>query len=321
MTGSSLHRLPFGMKDGRMVDISEIPKDKKGLSCGCICPQCLSPLQANKGDVNSHYFSHDPKQKSEVCEGALETAIHKMAKQIINETGHTVFPELVVTESVTVGMATIKGSETIEVELDRHFDSSEEEVTIGDIRPDVVAQINGESVVIEVAVTHFVDTAKRNKLRQLGLPAIEIDLSKHDRMPSKADLFKQIIISTKNKKWLSNPKAIDVRKQLKAKLQKEAEDKNKIYESRLNNLHKIKQVEKTNQDYRTSQIRPIDERKIVQTPPEFNEPVRHMLCEACRHVFVIAKRLLPFHVNTTPCPECDHDVSCTLVSTRRLPEN
>ena len=73
-------RIPFGLKNGQMVAVAEVPR---GLACGCVCPVCNRVLQANKGKKNAHYFSHNPSEDAVVCESGLETAIHMMAKQIL----------------------------------------------------------------------------------------------------------------------------------------------------------------------------------------------------------------------------------------------
>lgn len=54
----------------------------------------------------------------------------------------------------------------------------EQEVYLGTVRPDIVADINGERCLIEAANTHFVDDAKLEKLKQIGINTIEIDLKK-----------------------------------------------------------------------------------------------------------------------------------------------
>ena len=67
-------KLPFGLKNGQIVEINEV---EKGLACNCICPSCGSPLIARKGQKKIHHFAH---YKAD-CKAALETAIHLAAKK------------------------------------------------------------------------------------------------------------------------------------------------------------------------------------------------------------------------------------------------
>ncbi|HHC7385877.1 TPA: hypothetical protein ACN30P_004856 [Vibrio parahaemolyticus] len=52
--------IPFGLKDGKYYDVSEV---ERGRACGCICPSCKQVLVAKKGDPEkmAHHFAHDKK--------------------------------------------------------------------------------------------------------------------------------------------------------------------------------------------------------------------------------------------------------------------
>lgn len=51
------------------------------------------------------------------------------------------------------------------------------EKKISDIVPDIIVKIGERYCLLEIAVTHFVDETKTEKIKKLGLPVIEIDLS------------------------------------------------------------------------------------------------------------------------------------------------
>src|SRR5258707_9534186 len=70
-------KLPFGLKDGAIVHISEA---KQGLACGCVCPSCKEPLVARKGSVTIHHFAH---HKGTDCAKGVETALHLASKRIL----------------------------------------------------------------------------------------------------------------------------------------------------------------------------------------------------------------------------------------------
>jgi hypothetical protein len=58
----SNNKIPFGLKEGILVHVSDVAS---GLACGCVCPECNGKLQANKGKSGkgTHYFSHDPAER------------------------------------------------------------------------------------------------------------------------------------------------------------------------------------------------------------------------------------------------------------------
>lgn len=78
----SSFKLPFGLKNSRLVEVSEVLSGKR---CGCVCPSCKKDLIARKGEVNAHHFAHAHAKDSDICGYGAETAIHEMAKQIIYE--------------------------------------------------------------------------------------------------------------------------------------------------------------------------------------------------------------------------------------------
>lgn len=59
--------IPFGLKNDRYYDVSEV---ERGRSCGCICPSCKQNLVAKKGDPEKmvHHFAHDKKAKDELVD-------------------------------------------------------------------------------------------------------------------------------------------------------------------------------------------------------------------------------------------------------------
>jgi hypothetical protein len=75
----------------------------------------------------------------------------------------------------------------------------------GSFKPDVIADVKGHKLLVEIAVTHFVDDAKRQKIERKGISAIEIDLSflKNDQF-TRATLTKIIVNDLGHRKWLHN---------------------------------------------------------------------------------------------------------------------
>lgn len=302
MSRASNIKIPFGLRGGKLVHVSEV---KSGLACGCVCPACKRKLQANKGEIVSHYFSHDPSPEIKVCESAFETSIHRMAKQILSEDGYCVIPGL----TLSMSKADESGEDhteeiSIEEEAKREFERVELEKRLEDIRPDIIAYRDDMPLLIEVAVTSFADRKKKTIIRDLGLPAIEIDLSSVDYTITEDELRKLINGPSAKKTWLSNPKAINAKKELETRL----DEKIRIINERIySDLQKPRKLEQR-PVYQQEPIKPQKEIKVRAIDIKQYDP-RWFVCEACRHVFKVPLRNAPYSIKTIPCPECDYSVS------------
>ncbi|BBH12957.1 competence protein CoiA family protein [Chromobacterium haemolyticum] len=73
------NHIPFGLKQGRIVDISEV---ERGLACECVCTACGGPLIARKGEVNVHHFAHHGVPP---CSEALANSISSAVDQLLRE--------------------------------------------------------------------------------------------------------------------------------------------------------------------------------------------------------------------------------------------
>lgn len=133
-----------------------------------------------------------------------------MAKEILKEDGFLVFPELIIKRTAEDQSGVLHTEEApVAIAAEKSFQRVELEKRLEGIRPDIVAYIDGNPVIVEVAVTSFAHQEKKQKIRKLGLTAVEIDLSSVDYSTSKTDLREKIHVDTTKKEWLSNPKAID----------------------------------------------------------------------------------------------------------------
>src|SRR5580658_8030351 len=86
-------KLPFGLQNGKLVDISSV---ESGLACNCVCPSCGQRLVAKKGEINQHHFAH---HNAIECEGAVETALHIYAKNILEKHKRMVLPPVYLNHS------------------------------------------------------------------------------------------------------------------------------------------------------------------------------------------------------------------------------
>ena len=68
-------------KVGNLVHIDSVPN---GNECACFCPHCRNELCAKNGGLEMvHHFAH---VSGADCVGAIESALHKMAKDVMKET-------------------------------------------------------------------------------------------------------------------------------------------------------------------------------------------------------------------------------------------
>lgn len=197
-------KLPFGLKDNKLVEVSQV---ERGLECGCVCPACGHKLIARKGDRTVHHFAH---HKSAECVGALETALHLAAKDILDRHKKIRIPEVIATIGVGYG-------EPIQLYTEQtlQFGKVYLEKRLGEIIPDIIVEVNGKQLFLEIAVTHFIDEVKKAKLEQLNISTLEIDLSKLDRQITLNELETILIDGLENKTWIYNSKQFAFRNEIK----------------------------------------------------------------------------------------------------------
>lgn len=188
-------RLPYGMQAGVLTHVSDVAS---GLACGCLCPACGEPLVAKKGQFKQHHFAHAADGD---CSTAVETALHLAAKSILESRREVVLP------AVEAKFAGTRRTIVLAPELSYVVEKVELERSVGAIVPDVLAWISGRKVAIEVRVTHAVDERKIERLRELGLSTVEIDLSRAARDLSMAALEPLVVGGGSHKKWVYNAAA------------------------------------------------------------------------------------------------------------------
>lgn len=188
-------KLSFGLRDGQLVDIATVDS---GLACNCVCPSCGQQLVAKKGDVKEHHFAH---HDSEECSGAVETALHIYAKNILQRNKRIVLPRVYWDNS----------DKLIYPATEITFDNVALEKRISNIIPDIVVTVKGKPLLIEVAVTHFIDRFKAYKMYELGYSAIEVNAdglfnSTYNKPFGHDDFEKRLIEDTSFKRWINNTK-------------------------------------------------------------------------------------------------------------------
>ncbi len=143
------------------------------------------------------------------CAGYQETALHKLAKQVIGDAGMLYVPGL--TARYRDRSDKITNGQTIKI------DSVRSEVWLGGIRPDLIVTADGRELLVEVYVTHAAAAKKLAWLSERERPSIEIDLSETVEMDQ--DLIGPYILNSAKRKWLWHPRQMEIDAALKAKVE------------------------------------------------------------------------------------------------------
>jgi hypothetical protein len=212
------HDLTYGLRDGKLVSIKQLTR---GLHPDVLCPACKQPLIAKKGSVKQHHFAHSGEK---FCETAAETALHLLAKELVCEPGRILelpkyrIERIVNHQKFCESVAAAKGGRI-------RFEGGEQEVHFDGLIADAVIQPAGhrdrplKRLIVEISVTHPAGKAKVRQLRQIGLPAIEIDLSdfldSHEPTP---DAVIAALSSVENIHWLYHPEEGEARRRLAGRI-------------------------------------------------------------------------------------------------------
>ncbi len=187
-------------KNGRIVSVEEV---ERGQACECTCPCCHGSLIARQGDVRVWHFAH---ATGADCEGGAESALHLAAKAVIERAGGIMLPSMSVkrTHVLADGRRATADASRPDTWVDLY--EVKTEVDLGTVIPDVIGRTADAAYLIEVGVTHFVDSEKLAMLQDLGSPAIEIDLRKFDREAwTWATLEDVVVQGVEGKRWLVYP--------------------------------------------------------------------------------------------------------------------
>jgi len=175
-------KIPFGLRihDQRMVDPTEVTK---GQSCGCICPDpnCGKKLIAKQGNINEWHFAHETGSN---CAKGYESAIHRMAKQMVMERAQVWVPERRFDREILGQRDDVDGgyswkellSSIVCTEGLKTLTYCKEEERVEERRPDLLASLEGRPIAIEIAYTHFCDETKLDWFKARNLTTLEIDV-------------------------------------------------------------------------------------------------------------------------------------------------
>lgn len=205
-------KLQYGLREDKIISINDISNEQKGLKCNCYCPGCGMKLQARLGHGKRQpHFAHN----NEACDAVIahQSVLHILAKEIIQEEQKIGLPALKVSfneipkNNITAYYYELPNELIYKTTKTVMCEQVTLEKKISDIVPDVIVKISGRYCLIEIAVTHFVDETKAEKIKKIGLPVIEIDLSALSGIELSKDNVKKILLEESDLKyWIYNPK-------------------------------------------------------------------------------------------------------------------
>jgi hypothetical protein len=190
---------------------NEIPKSiyevKTGIACDCFCPICGNLLEAKnagkewdkplkKGQKVAHFAHSDGSD----CSGATESILHKIAKDVLEETLSLKLPVLHY-KGVKLKDKMIFNFDSCVLEKIIKIDNTH-------IQPDAILVKDKTELYIEFYKTHLVDDSKIEKIKQLNNSTIEIDLNEipvlKDGVLNKDEIRNNLINQDFNRYWLHN---------------------------------------------------------------------------------------------------------------------
>lgn len=209
--------LPFASRrsDGLLVSPQDVPR---GLECNCTCPGCGHAVMSKQGTEKVWHFAH---HRSPACVNGYEKSVHELAKQLIRQRKQLLLPML----EAVVGAMDAFGRPAIEQELvfNAHsveLDTCRSTVSIETVTADVLGQLKGREVIVEISVFHRLAPEKKARLINTGIAAFEIDLSRFKREQATLPLLEAAIFSdTTNRQWLYHAKLGAARAIANARLQ------------------------------------------------------------------------------------------------------
>ena len=191
--GTDRAQLVYGLRpDGTLAHVWEVPC---GLACGCICPACRGRLIARTKD--DHQVPHFAHHNREACGGGPETVLHLLAKEAFLANPNMLLPGRSALDERK--QVVTKPGQKVATEFLR-LEYADPKTII----PDLYVRALGYDLFVEVAVTHFCDEAKIQRLREHRIPAVEVDLARLPR-DSTREAIADAVLRTAPRRWLYHP--------------------------------------------------------------------------------------------------------------------
>ena len=214
----------FALKEesNRVVHISEMVEKDRGKACECICLCCGRPLVAKLGrGKKAAHFAHLAEEGRTTCsaDAANESGLHKIAKEIVCASEYIWLPQVTISEQNDPDRNMEDCNQQKPLLLGEKFklryQNARTEVPFGGFKPDVCIFRERKNILIEIAVTHYVDTEKYSRIKMAQMPTVEINIAdfikdyKAEETESISDFEEKLkdalIESVENKIWIYHP--------------------------------------------------------------------------------------------------------------------
>ena len=214
----------FALKEesNQVVHISEMVEKDRGKACECICLCCGHPLVAKLGrGKKTAHFAHLAEEGRTTCSAdeANESGLHKIAKEIVCKSEYIWLPPVTISEQNDPdrNVEDYKQQEPLLLgeKFKLHYQNAKTEVPFDGFKPDVCIFRERKNILVEIAVTHYVDAEKYSKIKMAQMPTVEINIAdfikdyKAEETESINDFEKKlknaIIDNIENKTWIYHP--------------------------------------------------------------------------------------------------------------------
>lgn len=167
-------------------DLVHVDSVANGNDCGCYCPHCKSGLCAKNGGTGEKMIHHFAHLSGSDCAGAIESALHKMAKNVLKESLCLQLPNR------------LNGIRGEQLRFDRVEVEFYDKETC--LRPDCIGYYGDRSLWIEFKRTHAVDVKKKGKIISAKIDCVELDLNGCELDPNAVRKF--IVEETERRIWI-----------------------------------------------------------------------------------------------------------------------
>ena len=214
----------FALKEesNQVVHISQMVEKDRGKACECICLCCGHPLVAKLGHgKKTAHFAHLAEEGRTTCsaDAANESGLHKIAKEIVCKSEYIWLPPVTISEQNDPhrNVEDYKQQEPLQFgkKIKLRYLNAKAEVPFDGFKPDVCIFRERENILIEIAVTHYVDAEKYGKIKMAQMPTVEINIAdfiKDYKAEENGEIndfekkLKEALIETvENKIWIYHP--------------------------------------------------------------------------------------------------------------------
>jgi len=218
-------KMDWGLSaQGEPIHITQV---ESGLACQCICPGCQDRLVARKGNINAHHFAHDVKAETQACS---ESALHFAAKHVLKSASRVSLP------AAEIAIKDLDSARLQKITIDGGFFNyvkSYIEQSRGNYRPDTTVENSSFTQMdVEILVTHEVDEVKYQKVKQVGIDMLEVDLSDLIGKTLAPQELQHQVLELAPRKWIHRTHQQDVTR-LVTVLQKHCEHQFSLAQSKI----------------------------------------------------------------------------------------